>query len=102
MSDIRDARKALIKRILEGDGQASLPERKDAFSNKGLAEPLGQLVDKVANYAYLVTDEDIDAARASGLSEDQIFEVVVCAAVGQARRQYDSALGALDAASGPE
>jgi hypothetical protein len=44
-----------------------------------------------------VTDEDITAAKASGLSEDQIFEIVVCAAIGQAERQYDAALAALDA-----
>ena len=31
--------------------------------------------------------------------EDQIFELVVCAAIGQATRQYDSALAALDAAT---
>jgi AhpD family alkylhydroperoxidase len=35
-------------------------------------------------------------ATASGLSEDQIFEIVVCAAVGQATRQYDAALAALE------
>ena len=45
-------------------------------------------------------DEDIVATRASGLSEDQIFELVVCAAIGQAARQYDIALVALDTASG--
>jgi hypothetical protein len=33
--------------------------------------------------------------EASGLGEDQIFELVVCAAIGQATRQYQSALGAL-------
>jgi alkylhydroperoxidase family enzyme len=44
-----------------------------------------------------VTDEDIAAARASGLSEDEIFEFVVCAAIGQATRQYNAALAALDA-----
>ena len=50
----------------------------------------------------MVTDEDIAAARASGLSEDQIFEIVVCAAIGQAKRQYDTALEALEAATGKE
>jgi len=45
------------------------------------------------------TDEDITAARASGISEDQIFEMVVCAAIGQASRQYDTALEALEAAT---
>ena len=62
----------------------------------------GTLVDKVARHAYRVTDEDIAAARASGLSEDQVFEIVVCAAIGQATRQYDTALAALEAATGKE
>ena len=99
MSDIRQARTALARRILEGDGKASPSERRAAFNNRGLGEPLGALVDKVARHAYRVTDEDIAAARASGLSEDQLFELVVCAAIGQASRQYDSALAALDAAA---
>ena len=97
MSDIRQARKALARRILEGAGKASPSERRAAFNNSGLAEPLGALVDKVARHAYRVTDEDIIAARVSGLSEDQVFEIVVCAAIGQATRQYDTAIAALDA-----
>jgi alkylhydroperoxidase family enzyme len=56
---------------------------------------LKTLIDKVATRAHTVTDEDIVAARASGLSEDQIFELVVCAAIGQATRQYDTALAVL-------
>ena len=99
MSDIRQARAALARRILEGGGKASPSERKAAFQDSGLAEPLGALADKVARYAYRVTDEDIHAVRISGLSEDEIFEIVVCAAVGQATRQYDAALHALDAAA---
>jgi hypothetical protein len=82
MSDITQARKALVARILEGDGRASHAQRRAAFDNAGLAEPLSTLIDKVAKHAYKVTDEDIAAARASGLSEDQIFEIVVCAAIG--------------------
>ena len=39
-----------------------------------------------------MTDEDVAAARAAGFSEDQIFELMVCAAVGAADRQYDSAM----------
>lgn len=102
MSDIRQARKALVRRVLEGDGKASLSERRAAFNNGGLAEPLGVLVDKVARHAYRVTDQDITAARVSGLSEDQVFETVVCAAIGQATRQYDTALVALEAATRKE
>jgi hypothetical protein len=77
MSDITQARKALIARILEGDGRASHAQRRAAFDNAGLAEPLSILIDKVAKHAYKVTDEDIAAVGASGLSEDQIFEIVV-------------------------
>lgn len=69
-------------------------------SNKGgLAEPLSSLIEKVALHPTRVTDDDIAAVVASGLSEDQVFELVVCAAVGQATRQYETALGALDAAT---
>jgi hypothetical protein len=99
MSDITQARKALVARILEGEGRASHVQRRAAFDNAGLAEPLRTLIDKVAKYASTVTDDDIAAARASGLSEDQIFEIVVCAAIGQATRQYETGLAALEAAT---
>jgi len=102
MSDIRLARKALARRILEGDGKASRSERRAAFDNSGLAEPLSSLVDKVARHAYRVTEDDFAAVGASNLSEDQIFEVVVCAAIGEAARQYDNAFAALEAALGNE
>ena len=98
MSNFTQARKAVLSRILEGDGRASYSQRRAAFDNAGLAEPLSTLIGKVAKHAYKVTGEDIAAARASGLSEDQIFEIVVCAAIGQATRQYETALAALDAA----
>jgi hypothetical protein len=98
MTDITRTRKALVAQILEGDGRASHAQRRAAFDNAGLAAPLNTLIDKVAKRAYTVTDEDIAAAKASGLSEDQIFEYVVCAAVGQAMRQYDTAFAALEAA----
>jgi hypothetical protein len=102
MSDIRQARKAVVARILEGEGAASPAQRRAAFNNTGLAEPLHTLIDKVARHADRVTDEDIAGARASGLSEDQIFEIIVCAAIGQATRQYDGALAALETAAGKE
>jgi hypothetical protein len=99
MSDIGQARKALTSRILEGDAKAPPSERRAAFNNSGLSEPLGTLVDKVARHAHRVTDEDIAAVRESGRSEDQVFEIAVCAAIGAATRQYDAALAALEAAS---
>ena len=102
MSDITQARKALVARILDGDGRASQAQRRAAFNNAGLSEPVSTLIDKVTKKAYRVTDEDVAAAKASGLSEDQIFEIVVCAAIGQAARQHDTALAALEAATKKE
>lgn len=102
MSDIGEARKVLVRRTLEGDGKTSLSERRAAFNNSGLAEPLSTLVDKTNRHAHRVTDEDVSSARAAGLSEDQVFEIVVCAAIGQANRQYDAALAALETATGTE
>jgi alkylhydroperoxidase family enzyme len=95
MTDITHLRTVLVARTLEGDGRASHAQRRAAFDDAGLAEPLKTLINKVATRAHTITDEDIVAARASGLGEDQIFELVVCAAIGQATRQYDTALAAL-------
>jgi hypothetical protein len=94
VSDITPLRDAAIDRILSGDGRASRDDRKAAFDNAS-KHPL---VEKVAHSAWEITDEDIAAARAAGLSEDQIFELAVCAAIGQAARQHDNALAALEQA----
>lgn len=99
MSDFTRARAVLMTRILDGAGQASSAQRRAAFDNGGVAEPLRTLIDKVANRAYTIVDADIAAVRKAGLSEDEIFELVVCAAVGQAARQYDAAMAALAAAT---
>src|SRR5215207_3952633 len=88
MSDITHAHKTLVARVLEGDGRASPAQRRAAFDNAGLAEPLRTLIDK-----------DIASAKAAGLGEDHIFELAVCAAIGQATRQYETALAALEAAT---
>ena len=91
----RTAHKAVVTRVLEGDGRASRAARRAAFDNAGLTEPLRTLIDKVARQPTRVTNEDVAAVKASGESEDQIFELVVCAAIGQATRQYETALEAL-------
>lgn len=99
MSDIAELHQALLERILGKDGAAPLELRRAAYRNAGLDEPIKTLIDKVALRSYGVADADVDTARVVGLSEDQIFEIVVCAAVGQATRQYTSALEALAGAT---
>ena len=100
MSEIAQLHRELVARVLEGDGKAATELRRAAFENARLGEPVLTLIEKVARRSYQVTDADIAAVRAAGLSEDQIFEIVVCAAVGQASRQYASALAALTSAEG--
>jgi alkylhydroperoxidase family enzyme len=102
MPNFGRARKALERRVLDGAGKASPSDRRSAFNNSGLPEPVGALVDTVARHAYRVTDEDFAAARTSGVSEDQVFEIVVCAAIGESARLYDTALAALQSATGKE
>jgi hypothetical protein len=100
MSEIAQLHRELVARVLEGDGKAAPELRRAAFENARLGEPVLTLIEKVARRSYQVTDADIAAVRAAGLSEDQIFEIVVCAAVGQASRQYASALAALTSSEG--
>ena len=87
-------RKAAVERALHGSGKANGDTRRAAYENASGSA----LLDKVAKTAWKVTDEDVAAAKASGLSEDEIFELVVCASYGQATRQLEAALAALDAA----
>ena len=98
MTDTRDLREALIKRILDGPGAASASQRRAAFEDTGLTEHERAWARKVATEAVKITDRDVAAARTSGLTDNQIFESAVCAAVGQAARQYETAAAALASA----
>jgi alkylhydroperoxidase family enzyme len=91
----RAAHRALVDRILNGEGRASAEQRARAFGNDGLPPPLDALIGKVARWPGQVTEADLAAAKASGCGEDQLFELVVCAAVGQSTRLYEAGLAAL-------
>lgn len=96
----RAAHRALVDRILDGEGQAAAGQRARAFGNDGLAPPLRALIGKVATRPAQVTEADFAAAQAAGYTEDQLFELVVCAAVGRSARLYEAALAALAEATG--
>lgn len=98
MANIAAARKSVLERILGGDGRTSKAARKAAFDNAGVADGMRALVEKVAHEPAKIADGDLAAAKASGATEDEIFETIVCAAIGQASRQYEAALAALAAA----
>jgi hypothetical protein len=96
----RAAFRALEENVLTSEGRASREQRAAASINTGVASALQALIGKVATSPAQVTDADFAAARAAGFSEDQLFELTVAAAVGQAARLYDAGLAALAAASG--
>jgi alkylhydroperoxidase family enzyme len=99
MADISAARAALTRHVLGGAGTAPQDQRRAAYANEGPPK-LRPLIDRVTREAPTISDADIAAAKAAGFTEDQIFELVVCAAVGEATRQYESALAALATAAG--
>ena len=101
MSDIETDRRALVQRLLEGNGRASRDVRAAAFRDErsALPEAMRLLAEKIITRPSEVCDEDMKGARAAGLTEDEIFELVVCIAVGEANREHEAALAALDAAA---
>ncbi len=96
ISKLRDLHQGLVKRVLGGDGETSPDQRFSVFNNTDVPQPLQALVQKVAYRSAQVTDGDLEAVQAAGHSDNQIFELIVCAAVGAATRQYESGLAALD------
>jgi alkylhydroperoxidase family enzyme len=89
---------AMRKAALDEAGELDPALRSAAANNHGLPEPLAGIVDKIARHAYRVTDDDVSELKKSGYTEDQIFELVVAAAVGAASRRADAALAALQGA----
>lgn len=96
-------RRAVIERAVDGAGVMAPEARRAAFENRGVDERVRALVDRVARNAWKVTAADVQAAARAGASDDEIFELTICAALGQATRQLERALAALDeAGSGTE
>jgi alkylhydroperoxidase family enzyme len=91
----RCVQQGLVNRILRGPGRAPADLRANAFDNAHLPEPLAMLLDKVATESAQVTDANFATARAAGFTDDQLFELVICAAVGESTRQYEAGLAAL-------
>jgi alkylhydroperoxidase family enzyme len=56
---------------------------------------MASYLDKVRTRAYEIKDEDVDALTAEGLSEDEIFEQTVAAAVGEGFRRLEAGMRAV-------
>jgi alkylhydroperoxidase family enzyme len=69
--------------------EASRPEREQTAVAAAYLE-------KVRLHAYRVTDGDVEALLASGLSEDEIFEATVAVAVAAGLARFDAGLRTLE------
>ncbi|VAW39561.1 hypothetical protein MNBD_CHLOROFLEXI01-1860, partial [hydrothermal vent metagenome] len=57
-----------------------------------LPEDLRPYLEKVSKHAYKVTDNDVQQIKAAGYSEDEIFELTVCAALGSGLARLEKTL----------
>ena len=79
-----ELRRAVLARAAQPGGPAAT-----------LPAPLEAYVDKVARYAYRVTDDDLAALQRGGNTDDALFEVTVAAAVGAALARLERGLATL-------
>jgi alkylhydroperoxidase family enzyme len=93
------ARKTLEDAVLRGPGQSDAKAREAVADREAgdIPPELAQLVEKMERDPSKVTDEDIATLKAT-YSEDQIFELVVSAALGASRRRLAAGLRALEEA----
>jgi alkylhydroperoxidase family enzyme len=69
--------------------------REAARPDRAAPEAMAEYLDKVRRNAPTVTDADVDALKAAGLSEDEIFEQTVATAVAAGLERLDAGLAAL-------
>ena len=89
-------RDATLSAVVRGPGTTSA-ELRAAVAHGEPPEELRALVDKVRRRAYAVTDDDVAALRTK-YSEDQLFEIIVAAALGAADARLAAGLRALEGA----
>jgi alkylhydroperoxidase family enzyme len=89
----------LLNHVITSPGALDHEARRSAARGIG-ADAMGTYLTKVRRHAYRVTDEDVEALRAAGFTEDQILEATVSAAIGAGVERLDAGLAALRAAKG--
>jgi alkylhydroperoxidase family enzyme len=65
--------------------------RATVASTPAAPDAMADYLRKVHERAYTVVDRDVDALKAAGLSEDEIFEQTVAAAISEGLRRLDRA-----------
>jgi alkylhydroperoxidase family enzyme len=81
--------------VLSGPGSLLPAIRQTISEGRELSGALGAYVKKVAEHAYLVTDDDIAELHRAHYTDDQIFEATVSAALGAGLLRLECVLRAL-------
>lgn len=98
MADPHEAGRRLLEdAVLRGPGHLDPRLREAVAARREMPEELRALVENVAHHAYKVTDEDFAALR-ERYAEDELFEIVVSAALGAALDRVHAGLRALEQA----
>jgi hypothetical protein len=86
--------------VLRHPGTLDTTTRVSLADLRDIPEPLAVYTEKVARYAYKITDDDVRALLAAGYSQDQIFEATLAVALGAAQTRLRAGLAALREAAG--
>lgn len=87
---------ALEAAVLDGPGDTTRSERKAAADGQPEGANVAAFVEKIRRHASRVTDKDVADLRASGLTEDAVFELTAAAALGAALVRLRTALAVID------
>jgi hypothetical protein len=90
-------RDRVLQSVLQGAGESDPAIRRAAAEGTAVPPELQALVDKIHRHAYQVTDDDIARLQAT-YGDDEMFEIIVSAALGASRKRLLAGLDALDEA----
>ncbi|MBC7788577.1 MAG: hypothetical protein H7Z74_01415 [Anaerolineae bacterium] len=90
-------RDVVLHNVLDGAGESDPALRGSVADGTSVPSDLQPLVDKIHRHAYKVTDDDVAQLQAK-YGDDQMFEIVVSAALGASHRRLLAGLEALDEA----
>jgi hypothetical protein len=83
---------ALRRAVFESTGSTEPAVRVAAGGGGELPDPVGSYANIVRDRSYRITDADLAGLTTAGLSDDDIFEVTVAAAVGAALQRLDAGM----------
>ena len=88
-------RDRILGSVLAGPGVSDAALRRTAAEGIGVTADLEPLIDKIHRHAYRVTDEDVARLQAK-YGDDQMFEIIVSAALGASQKRLLAGLNALE------